>query len=445
MQLVSGQKVVLSQLLNTHQSFILKLEFNASFPIDFSCFAIGLNDQLYHDDYMTFYNQPRSPKGEVSYVFEQGQHQFQFNLAQVDLNQLRRFVICATVDAEQMTMRDIQQGTVELCDLNGQILAVYPLNVSQFSQEKAVMLTEIYFKSETWRWAAIGQGFNGGLKALVEHFGGEVAEEDAPTHTSPRPSISQPNSSSEQLSVAPMIDLKKRLVLDKIEKNAPRLMDLTKKSLISLEKNQLLEVKARVALVLDYSGSMDQQYKNGDVQKVLDRIMPLALNFDDDGSFECWAFAEKSVRLSDVHLHNLNRYIETEAGGFKKWKAGARYNNEPAVLESVLNYFTQQNTSQLPVYVVFISDGGVSETKKIKQILKAASAQPIFWQFIGIGGRNYGVLEQLDNMEGRVVDNCNFFAMQNINSLPESELYDLLLKEFPVWLKEAKTKNILSV
>lgn len=46
-------------------------------------------------------------------------------------------------------------------------------------------------------------------------------------------------------------------------------------------------------------------------------------------------------------------------------------------------------------------------------------------------------------MDGRVVDNCNFFAMDHIQSMPESELYDCLLKEFPLWLKEAKHKNIL--
>jgi len=172
--------------------------------------------------------------------------------------------------------------------------------------------------------------------------------------------------------------------------------------------------------------------------------MPLAVNFDDDGSFECWAFAEKALRLSDVSLSNLNNYIETEQGGHKKWNAGARYNNEPAALESAVEYFTKTSPSRLPVYIVFISDGGVSETRKIKQILKHASNYPIFWQFVGIGGRNYGVLEQLDTMAGRAVDNCSFFAMDHIHSMPESQLYDLLLQEFPSWLKAAKDQNIIA-
>ncbi|MEG0488251.1 MAG: VWA domain-containing protein, partial [Acinetobacter sp.] len=309
----------------------------------------------------------------------------------------------------------------------------YPLNGSSFHQEKALMLAEIYYKSDAWRIAAIGQGFNGGLKALVQHFGGEVAEDTTP------------NSQIEEkaVEVVSKVDLKKKIVLDKIEKAAPHLVDLTKKSLISLEKNNLLDVKARVALVLDYSGSMHQQYIKGDVQKVLDRIMPLAVNFDDDGSFECWAFAEKSLRLSDVTLKNLQNFVNTDQGGHSKWNAGARYNNEPVVLEAVLNYFTKENPSNLPVYIVFISDGGVSQSKKIKNILKDASLQPIFWQFVGIGGRNYGVLEQLDTMDGRIVDNCNFFEMANIQSMPEAQLYDALLQEFPLWLKEAKNKNII--
>lgn len=433
MQLITGQKIALHQLLQHETVFKLRVQFTAAFEVDISCFGIATSDKLYHDDYMTFYNQPITPKGEVQYQLQNTSHIFSFDLNKIDAKQTPRFVICATVSNEQSSMQQIQTAQLELCNLHGQVLATYPLNGSSFHQEKALMLAEIYYKSDAWRIAAIGQGFNGGLKALVQHFGGEVAE-DTTTHSQTEVKATE---------VVSKVDLKKKIVLDKIEKAAPHLVDLTKKSLISLEKNNLLDVKARVALVLDYSGSMHQQYIKGDVQKVLDRIMPLAVNFDDDGSFECWAFAEKSLRLSDVTLKNLQNFVNTDQGGHPKWNAGARYNNEPVVLEAVLNYFTKENPSNLPVYIVFISDGGVSQSKKIKNILKDASLQPIFWQFVGIGGRNYGVLEQLDTMDGRIVDNCNFFEMANIQSMPEAQLYDALLQEFPLWLKEAKNKNII--
>ncbi|NNP72534.1 tellurium resistance protein [Acinetobacter defluvii] len=435
MQLVSGQKFALAQLLQSTLQFTVRVQVQASFEIDVSSFGLGENNKLYHDDYMTFYNQPKTPEQEVQYAQQAQQHIFQFDLSQIDIQKTPRFVICATTD--QATLNNIQQIQVELLNPQAQVLASYHLTSAHFQQEKAAMLCEIYFKNAAWRMAAIGQGFNGGLKALVEYFGGEVADENTPVqmeHAITSQSISSSTST---------LDLKKKVVLDKIEKSAPQLLDLTKKSLLSLEKNNLLGVKARVALVLDYSGSMNQQYKKGDVQKILDRIMPLAVNFDDDGSFECWAFAQHALRLSDVHLGNLKNYINTEQGGHKKWDAGARFNNEPAALHAVIDYFSKESPSELPVYVVFISDGGVSETKKIKQILKDASNQAIFWQFVGIGGRNYGALEQLDEMLGRLVDNCNFFAMDNIDSMPEAQLYDLLLNEFPMWLKAAQQKNII--
>ena len=427
MQLVSGQKIALNQLIQNDKKFTLRVQFKASFDVDISSFGVGQKDKLFNDDYMTFYNQLKTPKCEVQYSQQGNLNLFTFDLNKIDVSQTPRFVICATVANDQATMQNIQSGQIDLVNQQGEVLAIYQLNASDFSQEKAVMLIEIYFKNDLWRIAAIGQGFNGGLKALVRHFGGEVTE-----------NISSPTNTASKL------DLKKKVIIDKVEKIAPYLVDITKKSLIRLEKNNLLDIKARVALVLDYSGSMSQQYKSGEVQQVLNRIMPLALNFDDDGSFECWAFAEKALRLNDVSLDNLNSYIASEQGGYKKWNAGAGYNNEPAVLEEVLRYFNKESPSDLPVYIVFISDGGVSEARKIKKILQEASSQPIFWQFVGIGGRNYGVLEKLDTMEGRVVDNCNFFKIDNIESISESMLYDFLLQEFPIWLTEAKNKNIVS-
>lgn len=426
MHLISGQKIALNQIIQTSDVFTLRIQMNATFEIDVSSFGLGVGDTLFNDDYMTFYNQPQTPAAEVRYQQQRNAHLFHFNLKHINHAQTPRFILCAAVSDQQKNLRDVKAIQIELLNSSGQVVATYALSPSYFSQEKAAMLVEVYFKNDLWCLAAIRQGFNSGLNALVRHFGAEVAEDLAP----PMPTLSK-------------LDLKKKVILDKIEQAAPHLLDLTKKSLISLEKSNLLNIKARVALVLDYSGSMSQQYKSGDVQHLLDRIIPLALNFDDDGSFECWAFAEKALHLNDVNLENLNNFIASEQGGYKKWNAGAGYNNEPAVLEEVLHYFIKESPSNVPVYIVFISDGGVSEAIKIKKILQEASSQPIFWQFVGIGGRNYGVLEKLDIMEGRVVDNCNFFKIDNIESISESMLCDFLLQEFPIGLTEAKNKNIV--
>jgi hypothetical protein len=115
-------------------------------------------------------------------------------------------------------------------------------------------------------------------------------------------------------------------------------------------------------------------------------------------------------------------------------------NNEPAVIEQVIQYY---KSTDLPVFIIFISDGGVSQNAAIKKLLVDAASLPLFWQFVGIGGRNYGILEKLDTLPGRVVDNCGFFALDDIDSVSEQALYDRLLSEFPLWLEAAKLKRII--
>ena len=65
-------------------------------------------------------------------------------------------------------------------------------------------------------------------------------------------------------------------------------IDLRKKTvnLICLEKKELINLKSKVALVLDFSYSMERLYTNGTVQDIVERIFPLALQFDKDGELD---------------------------------------------------------------------------------------------------------------------------------------------------------------
>jgi hypothetical protein len=99
--------------------------------------------------------------------------------------------------------------------------------------------------------------------------------------------------------------------------------------------------------------------------------------------------------------------------------------------------------SPLPAYVVFITDGDVTQEAEIMKLLIEASRLPIFWQFVGLGGSGYGVLERLGSMKGRRVDNAGFFALDDFRNIKDDELYSRLLKEFPSWLAEAKRLGVL--
>ena len=218
-------------------------------------------------------------------------------------------------------------------------------------------------------------------------------------------------------------------------------ISLLKKSAgIVLEKKNLTNVTARVGLVLDISGSMRKLYKNGTVQRVVERILAVASQFDDDGALDIWVYDNEFSRLKPVTEHDFERYVDQYILNNDLIHKFGR-NDEPPVMEDVIQKYTTEDSSKDPAFIVFINDGGCKRT--IKKPVAASSDKPLFWQFVGIGDSNFEVLEKLDEMDGRYIDNANFFHIKDIETISDNELYDLLLNEFPYWLKEAKEKNVI--
>ncbi|MFJ2684585.1 VWA domain-containing protein [Pseudomonas sp. NPDC087342] len=421
MQISQGQRLPLSSLMPGSQ---LTLSINVQSPhvLDFVCFGIDAQGKLSDDRYMVFFNQPTTPCNGVS-MSNGGD--FTLDLSKLPTT-IDRLVFTTSIDGTG-AMRDIQASSFSIKSLSGDVLAKCAFSGATFADEKAIMIVELYRKSGEWRLASNLQGFNAGLEALVKHFGGDVADEPAPA-PAPAP-VTAP--------VTSKISLEK-----KIGEAAPHLISLAKKAQVSLEKAKLTDVKARVGLVLDASGSMNNQYQTGRVQEVVNRLLPLALHFDDDGTLDCWAFGAETLQLSAVTLANHKDFINTDSHGWKDWKIGARYNDEPKAIKKVIDFYKQSRDTS-PIYILFISDGGVSASGAIKKLMIEAAKLPIFWQFVGIGGHNYGILEKLDTMTGRVVDNCGFFALDDLHDISEEQLYDKLMEEFPQWLKDAKAKGIV--
>lgn len=218
-------------------------------------------------------------------------------------------------------------------------------------------------------------------------------------------------------------------------------ISLLKKSAgIVLEKKNLTNVTARVGLVLDISGSMRKLYKNGTVQRVVERILAVASQFDDDGALDIWVYDNEFSRLKPVTEHDFEGYVDQYILNNDLIHKFGR-NDEPPVMEDVIQKYTTEDPSKDPAFIVFINDGGCKRT--IKKPVIASSDKPLFWQFVGIGDSNFEVLEKLDEMDGRYIDNANFFHIKDIETISDNELYDLLLNEFPDWLKEAKEKNVI--
>ncbi|MFE7760238.1 TerD family protein [Streptomyces sp. NPDC057438] len=143
---------------------------------DISCFGLDADERLSDDRYFVFFNQPKSPEESIQLLGAQSgdTESFRVTLDRIP-PQIQKLSFTATIDGNGQ-MSQIAPGYVRIV-AGGEEVARYPFDGSEFSTERAVMLGDFYLK-DVWRFAAVGQGFDGGLDALLKNFGGEVAEEE---------------------------------------------------------------------------------------------------------------------------------------------------------------------------------------------------------------------------------------------------------------------------
>ncbi len=384
---------------------------------DYCCFGVDSQGKLSDDRYMVFYNQKTTPNREISFDETSQGAKFKISLKSLP-STIEKLVFTVSIDGNG-TMGNIVKHSL-IISQNGTTQIEMNLSGSDFKNEKAIISIEIY-KKDVWRFAAVASGFNGGLGDLLKAYGGEEI-----TPTASEPVRSAP-------SAPPRVSLEKKL-----QQTAPQLVSLAKPLTVELEKRNLQDCVARVALVLDISGSMSGRYSDGTVQQIVNKTLPLAVQFDDDGELDFWYYGSRPKRMPSVNMKNYQTAVPKDWNDLMR-KLGYG-NTEPLVMKEVL---AEYRKSKIPAYVIFITDGGVGSESEIKKILMEASKEPIFWQFVGVGGSSYGILERLDNMSGRYVDNANFFALDDFKSVDNSTLYSRLLNEFPSWLKEIKQKRMI--
>ncbi|MGW7315459.1 TerD family protein [Streptomyces sp. NPDC054865] len=143
---------------------------------DISCFGLDANEQLSDDRYFVFFNQPKSPEESIQQLGPQAgdTESFRVTLDRIPAS-IHRLSFSATLDGAGQ-MSQIGPGYIRIV-AGGEEVVRYSFNGSEFSTERALMIGDFYLK-DVWRFAAVGQGFDGGLAALLQNFGGEVAEEE---------------------------------------------------------------------------------------------------------------------------------------------------------------------------------------------------------------------------------------------------------------------------
>ena len=215
------------------------------------------------------------------------------------------------------------------------------------------------------------------------------------------------------------------------------IIDLSKKSEVDLGNT-----KAQVVVVMDYSGSMRDMYENGTVQRVIDKLLPIGLTFDDNGEVEVFRFENSFNQFKSLTLKNYENYVANVLYN-GKGMGGTYY--APVLKEIKKQYLDEQpkkfglfksnKNTEAPVFVVFITDGDNSDKYDTDKIIRELSSTNCFVQFVGVGNARMQYLEKLDDLDGRECDNTGFVKFENIENVSDSVLYSNVLEQFADWLK----------
>lgn len=219
---------------------------------------------------------------------------------------------------------------------------------------------------------------------------------------------------------------------------------------------------------------MASLYSDGSVQALVEKLLPFGMALDANGTLDAYIFDDHATKIKEVTSSNICDFVNKNIIG-KYQMGGTNYApiinmivkdfggvmHDHSTLASKGKSWLEKAKSALsggstaspapsdvkkfdhPVYVAFVTDGDCGDKAATRQAMINASYNGIFFQFIGIGGASFGFLQELDEMEGRLVDNANFQKATDINAATDDHLYDILMKEYPGYPAQARKLGLI--
>jgi hypothetical protein len=232
-----------------------------------------------------------------------------------------------------------------------------------------------------------------------------------------------------------------------------------------LEKRNIPKLTAEVVGVLDISGSTSGLYGEGIMQQAVQRIVPVALNFDDNGNIPVYVFNEgddfQQVE-TELDSTNFETYVKKEIldnEDLPKW-GGTHY---APVLKEVLSdlgffgspaaenvgflkklfgppppppTFKESSRSGMPAIIYVITDGTNDDPKETQQLLAAAAQanSQAYFNFIGVGTTNFRFLRKIADE----YPNTGFAQIEDLARTANSDdIYQHLIPdELTSWLRK---------
>ncbi|MGW4715573.1 vWA domain-containing protein [Nocardia sp. NPDC004260] len=400
--------------------------------VDVSALLVTEAGRVRSDADFVFFNQPSAPGVSLA-AGTPGVLSVSLGDLPADIAQLRAVL---TLDDPAQTFGRFAPPVATVADAAGNVL--YEYRIEGLSSESVVIALELYRRQGAWKVRAVGQGYAGGFAALVTDHGVSVDEEPAGANV-PSPDRAVPD-------LVPAADVftvpgEAKLSFEKRAK-----LDLRKREVAKvLIDKDAFGIRARVVLVIDKTGSMQRQYRDQVVHRVVQRMIPVATQLDDDGTLEAYLYALSFAKLPDITVEHGDEWARTYLhlggthGDIDYDRLGGR-NDELPVMRHIIDSLRPRGR---PTLVLFFTDGGFAKKREITALMREAARLPAFWQFVGLGLANYGLLRALDELSDRAVDNAGFFALDDIDQVDDAQLYARLLGEFPDWLRAARNAGIL--
>lgn len=228
---------------------------------------------------------------------------------------------------------------------------------------------------------------------------------------------------------------------------------------LSLEKREVRQPPtARCGLAIDLSGSMEGNFRNGNVQNIVFRLLAIANVFDDNSEMDMWGFNTSVVQLEGATPDNFETYVQKEILDAGHFGGGTAY---APCLKAISEFYYPENDSSSkkssaktgffgklfgksettevmtqakpdPAFVMFLTDGLSDSTDimRVNKILTEAQSKDIYWVLVGVG-----TSESFSNLK-RLADaypNVGFVSFESLE-IDDEELYDSVIgQEFLDW------------
>ncbi|GAA2334192.1 TerD family protein [Streptomyces caniferus] len=157
--------------------------------VDASALLVGPEGRVQSDEDFVFYNQPRHPSGLVRHLPKTRVEESLTDTIEADLSALDasvdRVVLAASSDGGAFAgVTDLRVLLYDAAASDGEPLAVFDV-VPETGDETALICGELYRRADTWKFRALGQGYESGLVGLATEFGISVDENEAAADGSP--------------------------------------------------------------------------------------------------------------------------------------------------------------------------------------------------------------------------------------------------------------------